>query len=62
MKRWIPRKGETVRLTTPDCEGKVWEGVVEHVTKRFCLAGQVYLTISGYGKTNASKNEIVILA
>lgn len=60
-KRWIPRKGEQVRLAMPAENGAIWQGVVIKVSKALCAPGEVYLTFAAWGPTFAKKDEITIL-
>ena len=59
MKRWIPRKGEYVKLAGNHLR-PAWEGIVVWVTKHDCAPGEVYVKIRDLGVTTAYKAEITI--
>jgi len=60
-RRWIPRKGEYVKLAGSDVR-PAWEGIVVWATKADCKPGEVYLKIQDLGATTATKDEITIIA
>lgn len=64
MKRWIPKKGETVTLAGYVDAGGIsvdsWTGKVLKVSKFDTRAGRVWLTLDGLGRTEAREEEITI--